>query len=453
MVALILCAGALALCYVAGRRSLEAGLAAVVAVGYFYGIVRANVPSSLSYFIFDAGVLGLYAAQLLRPIPAADRARIQPLVPWLVVLIGWPAILLLVPLQDPMVQLVGFRAHVFLLPFLYFGARLHRDQIKRLVLWFAVLNLVAFGFAVAEFFLGVERFYPRNAATELIYRSRDVQTGGFAGAFRIPATFGNAQLYGASMVMTLPLLLGLLFQTLATSLRERMLLTMAVFASMLGVFFSASRLTFLILAVLLIATVLSGKLRLGGRVAAVALVGGVIWVVSQQERLFQRLTTLSLDAFIERLSWSVNDSLIDFMFRFPLGNGLGGGGSNIPHFLAHLVREGPAIENHYGTILLELGVPGLFLWFCFIGWVLTRRTTPRSDRWHFGRRLLWIAVAAYFAQSVIGVGLVSAVPFSVLFLIAVGWLVVRQPSPVSPGARPSEVAVERPAPALGAAVP
>lgn len=438
MIALGLCGAALLLCYFAGKRSLEMGLAAVIGVGYFYGIVRANVPSTFSYFIFDAGVLGLYAAQLLQPLSPADRVRIQALKPWLFALIAWPSLLLLLPIQDPVVQLVGLRAHVFLLPFLFLGARLHPFQIHRLALWLAGLNLVAFGFAVAEFTLGVDRFYPRNAATDLIYRSRDVQTGGLAGAFRIPAIFGNAHLYGATMVITLPFLLGLWLQRRAASFGERALMTAAVFASILGVFFSASRSNFLVLSGLLFATMLSGKLKLGGRVAAVGLVGGVVWVVSQQERLFQRLTMLSLDRFVERISWSINESLITFMFGMPLGNGLGGGGTNMPHFLAHLVRDVRAIENHYGTLLLELGIPGLFLWLVFILWALTRRTTPRDHPWFFARRLLWLVIAAYFAQALIGIGLMSAIPFSALLLLALGWIVV-PPAPepdVAPSSAP-----------------
>ena len=52
------------LCYVAARRSLVGGLITTVAIGYLFGITRANLPDTSSYFIFDSGVLGLYAAQL-----------------------------------------------------------------------------------------------------------------------------------------------------------------------------------------------------------------------------------------------------------------------------------------------------------------------------------------------------------------------------------------------------
>src|SRR5687768_305238 len=125
MLALLLCGIAFVGAYVAGRRSLVAGIGAVLTAGYFYGITRANVTSTLSHFIFDAAVMGLYLTQLLKPFPPEDLARTRQLRHWTVLLIGWPLLMLLVPLQDPMVQLVGLRANVFFVPFLLLGARLH----------------------------------------------------------------------------------------------------------------------------------------------------------------------------------------------------------------------------------------------------------------------------------------------------------------------------------------
>jgi len=430
LVALVLCGVAFTICYLAGRRSLVAGLVAVIGVGYMYGIVRANVPSAFSHFIFDAGVVALYATQLLRPFTTEERERLQPLMPWMALLVGWPALLLLIPLQDPMVQAVGLRAHIFLLPFLVLGARLGRGEMKRLVLWLGVLNLVVFGFAVAEFVLGVEKFYPRNEVTALIYRSRDIEVAGtLGGAFRIPATFGNASLYGSAMVMTLPLLLGLWVQKSEVSRSQRLFLAVAIAVSALGVFLAAARMNMLVLLVLVLVTMLSGHLGAAGRVAWVGLIGVVAWVISLEERLFQRILTLTPDTLIERLSWSVNRALIDYTFSYPFGNGLGGGGSSMPHFLQHLIRNPVGIENQYATILLEQGIIGVFLWIAFIAWALTRRTTPRGDGWLLGRRLLWFAIGGYFAQGLIGIGLLTAVPFSALFLMGLGWIVVRQPAP------------------------
>jgi hypothetical protein len=425
VVALILCVAAFLLSLAAGRRSLVAGLASVVGVGYFYGILRANVPSTFSHFIFDAAVLGLYGTQLLRPLSAADRLRVRRLTPWMALLIGWPVLLLLIPNQDPMVRMVGLRASIFLLPFLLLGARLHRDEMERLTLWVAGLNLVSFAFGVAEFFGGVELFYPRNEVTLLIYRSNDVHTGDMLGAYRIPATFANSASYAGAMVISVPFLLGLWTQVHKRSWQHH-LLTAALAATVLGVFMAASRSNFLVLAVLLAISTLGGRLGAAGMAAWAVLLTGLGWAVTTNERLFNRFMSLSFDTFAERLSWSVNQGLVDLLFRYPLGNGLGGGGSSMPYFLQPLIRNPIVVENQYGAILVEQGIPGLALWLAFLVWVFTRRTAPPGDPWRMGRRLAWYACGGYFALGLIGVGTLTTVPFTVVLLLLMGWLSVPQ---------------------------
>ena len=68
---------------------------------------------------------------------------------------------------------------------------------------------MAFGLASAEYLLGLERFFPRNAVTELIYISKDLVGH---TQYRIPASFPNAHAYGGTMVMGLPLLIGAVIQ-------------------------------------------------------------------------------------------------------------------------------------------------------------------------------------------------------------------------------------------------
>lgn len=76
---LLLCLLSFGLCYWAGRRSLPSGLIAALGVGYGYGIMRANVPETFSHFIFDAGVVGLYATQLFRKLTAAQLDKVSRL--------------------------------------------------------------------------------------------------------------------------------------------------------------------------------------------------------------------------------------------------------------------------------------------------------------------------------------------------------------------------------------
>src|SRR5215213_3089519 len=171
MLSVVLCLFAFMFAYAAGRRSLAAGLATVFTVGYFYGILRANVPEPFSHFIFDAAVVGLYVTQLWRKQHPDERQSQALLRLWVGLLVAWPLLLFFVPVQSYPVQFVGLRGNVFLLPFLLLGGRLRDEEVYRLALWLGVLNLLAAAFAGAEFFMGVERFYPRNEVTDLIYRS------------------------------------------------------------------------------------------------------------------------------------------------------------------------------------------------------------------------------------------------------------------------------------------
>jgi len=186
--------------------SVVAGLGVVLTAGYFYGIVRANVLDTFSHFIFDAAVLGFFVSYFssggLKTILDPHQQTLQR---WTSFLIGWAVLMFLVPRQEYLIQVVGLRGNAFLLPFLLVGGRLTRDDANGVALWLAVLNHVAFAFALAEYVLGVPAFFPENAVTDIIYRSHDV-----AGhtAMRIPACFSNAHSYGGTMIITLPWLLG-----------------------------------------------------------------------------------------------------------------------------------------------------------------------------------------------------------------------------------------------------
>ena len=57
---------AFAVVLLATFRSLGWGLLAVVAVGYFSGVIRANYLGVFTTFMFDAAVLGLYVGYFIR---------------------------------------------------------------------------------------------------------------------------------------------------------------------------------------------------------------------------------------------------------------------------------------------------------------------------------------------------------------------------------------------------
>jgi len=188
MIAILICVAAFVSVFIAGRRSLSAGTGLALAFGYMYGVIRANFPQPASHFIFDAAALGLYMAIFARPKTPLERRRIRKVAPWVVVLFAWPAFLALLPIHDPLIQLVGLRGIVFFLPFVILGAMFDDLELRKLAFWIGALNVVAFAFASGEYVLGVPAFFPRNAATEIIYISKDVAN---YSAFRIPATFVN----------------------------------------------------------------------------------------------------------------------------------------------------------------------------------------------------------------------------------------------------------------------
>jgi hypothetical protein len=420
--AFYLCIISFIVCYMVGRRSLVNGLVAVLGVGYAYGITRANLPETYSHFIFDSAVVGLYAAQLFRQLNPLEQFKVSALKPWLEFLIVWPLLLFLIPIQDMMIQFVGLRGNIFLLPFILLGARLGADERYRLALWIAGLNLLAFAFAGAEYFFGLERFFPQNSVTELLYLSKDLV--GYS-QYRIPSTFPTAHAYGGTMVMGLPLLIGAVVQKHKAGFHLN-LLVLGIAVALLGVLMSATRTHSLVAAVLIVVATFSLRSRVGYALGWLILLGGIGWVVSGEQRLQRFMELSNTESVVERISWSVNMNFFEIAAQYPFGNGLGGGGTSIPYFLRGRIVNPVMMENEYARIMLEQGILGLLIWIMFIIWLLTRRNSNLHDSWYLGRRLAWVACAVYFAIALTGTGLLTAIPQSSLFLLLVGWVGARQ---------------------------
>ena len=384
MTSIALCVLSFVVCFKAAKRSLILGICMVLGVGYVYGVVRANLPDGFSHVFFDAGVLGLYAAQLWRPQPHWQSMRSEELRNWIFILMAWPVLLFFSLRQDPLIQVVGLRGNIFLIPFILLGARLTGDDIYKLALWLSVLNLAAGVLAGIEFVVGVEPFFPKNAVTDIIYRSKDLAD---YTAYRIPSSFSSAHAYAGTMVMTIAIIAGAWVQPHYGKWQAR-LMGAALLMSMLGVFMSATRVNALILFALVMTTVFSGRIPGAYRFRYLIVLAAVGYVVAGEERL-QRFTTLQDPEFLsERLVGSVNLTFFELAGKYPLGNGLGGGGTSVPHFLQARIRNVVTMENEYARILLELGLPGLVMWGLFIGWVFTRGNIRRTDMFYFGRRLV-----------------------------------------------------------------
>jgi hypothetical protein len=420
MTALIFCIVSFILVFVCGKRSLGAGIVALLTVGYSYGIVRANFPQNASHLIFDLGMIGLYAAAFAKPVRGAARFRSGVLRPWLAALIVWPVLLFFVPKQDWLIQVVGLRGAVFFLPLLLIGARLEEKDFRVIALGLAVLNIAEFGIGLWQFFYGIQQFFPRSAVTELIYRSNDLP----GRAYRIPATFVSSAGYGNMMAFSIPFLFGAWAAPSIRFARKR-LLEIGAIAAGIGVFLSASRTSAIMAAVYLLGVLVSVHLKASHRAATVMLFVVLAWVVAKDARL-QRFTTLSDSAYVaKRIQGSVNSTFTEAVLKYPMGNGLGGGGTSIPYFLKDRLDNPVLIENEYARILLEEGLPGLFLWVALILWLLVVTWPGKTSQDRLGRLLLWCAIAFSFVAAPLGTGLLTAIPMTTVLMVGGGWLIGR----------------------------
>jgi hypothetical protein len=96
------------------------------------------------------------------------------------------------------------------------------------------------------------------------------------------------------------------------------------------------------------------------------------------------------------------------------------------------------MESEYARMALELGLPGLALWLLFIAWVLTRTPGRVRDSWLLGRRMAFATTTMTFASGLIGIGMLTSVPQTILMLLSIGWFTVAK--------RPAHVLAERRAP-------
>ena len=116
----------------------------------------------------------------------------------------------------------------------------------------------------------------------------------------------------------------------------------------------------------------------------------------------------------------------------PLVFSIGGGGTSIPYFLASRVNRPVSAENEYARILLEQGVVGLLLWLGFGVWFVTNRTTFVKDEWFTGRRMGWYLCAITLLSSSLGLGMLTSIPNSFLFLLTLGWVAVKPQKEAQP---------------------
>ena len=230
------------------------------------------------------------------------------------------------------------------------------------------------------------------------------------------------------MIGTLPYLLGLWARARVNW--QRIWAIGGVSAAFLGVLLSATRLNFVLALVIIAASLVTNRMSNRSRLVFVLLIAALGVAALRNER-FQRFKSLSdTEAVSERLAGSVNKSFLEILFEYPMGNGLGGGGTSIPYFLQGQVRNPIGMENQYAMILSEQGIIGLLLWLGFAGWYFTRiQVAFAKGPWATGRRVVWCLAAFGLATSWFGVGMLTAIPSTVISILGMGWTAVRMEDP------------------------
>lgn len=415
MTAVMVCVAAFCVTFAARSYSRSAGLIALLFFGYLYGILRANILMTGSHFIFDSAALAMYIGELRSSsLSPAQLVRENRLRDWVVALAMIPSLLLLLPKQEPLVQLVGYRSAVMFLPFILIGARLGREELRQLAIGIACLNLMAFAVAMFEYVNGIAMLYPVSPVTSIIYKS----TLANASFYRIPATFSSSASYGGTMVYSLPLI-GLAISGRYVRGTAYLICLAGLAAAIVGVFLSASRSTALLAMVAIIALIAEN--RRAPRVVLVLLTAivAVGFLVANQPRL-QRFLSLSDTKYVSlRFAGSMNVSIVDVVTRYPLGNGLGAGGTSLPYFLENRVRDPVSVENEYGRLTLEQGVLGVSVWIGFVLWVLI---PSRGKARTAGNLTMRFLIAAVFCIGVTGTGFLSTIPGTVFLFLMMGSL-------------------------------
>jgi hypothetical protein len=416
-VGLALCLLSFISAFLVGRRRLGHGLGLVLAIGCVYGWLRANLLDGFTHFTFDMALTGFYVSTLprLRPMRGWSGSYVSI---WIILLIGWPLMMVLISpfLNAPhlFVQVAGLRNAILFAPLVLIGSALSREAWREFCLWAEWCVVLVSCFTLAEWLFGLEVVYPLNEATLLIYVSRDI-TGGY---YRLPSSFVSSHAYGGTMLALLPLFLG----RLEEQSRRRLLTALAGALVALGVFACGARLPVVLFGLVVGVMLLQQRHGLMASLFLIVMMAVIGYSVSQSERLRRFESLGDTEMVASRISQSVNMSFWEILTEYPMGRGLGSAaGTSVPFFLAEYSKPPVGIENEFARLLLEEGLPGLLGWTGFVVWVLGRSAVGlrrRSSR----AAGMWIFCAGTWASGLIGVGILAAIPTTMLLMLYLGEL-------------------------------
>jgi hypothetical protein len=90
----------------------------------------------------------------------------------------------------------------------------------------------------------------------------------------------------------------------------------------------------------------------------------------------------------------------------------------------------------------------LAAWICFVLWIFTRPRARSGDPWFLGLRLAWFASLSFLSMGIIGIGLFTSIPSTIVFLMLLGWIATYHT-----GEADARVLAFRPAAALPLRIP
>jgi hypothetical protein len=406
------------------RRSLGHGLGLVLAIGCVYGWLRAVLLDGFTHFTFDMALAGLYLSIL---------PRLKPIRGWggsfvsigTLLLIGWPLVVILISpfLKAPhvFIQVAGLRNAILFAPLVLIGMALSREDLRQFSLWAEWCVVLVSCFTLAEWLFGLEIAYPLNEATLLIYVSHDI-TGGY---YRLPSSFVSSHVYGGTMIALLPLFLG----RLEEQPRRRLLTAVACALVALGVFACGARLPVVLLGLIVGGMLLQLRHGIVASLFLIVMMVVVGYSVSQSERLRRFESLGDTEMVASRISQSVNMSFWEILSDHPMGRGLGSAaGTSVPFFLVEYSKPPVGIENEFARLLLEEGLPGLLGWAGFVVLVLGRSAVGLRRR--SSRAVgMWIFCAGTWVSGLIGVGILAAIPTTMLLMLYLGELSREAPRP------------------------
>jgi hypothetical protein len=416
---IVLCVLAFLSCFLVTLVGRVYGLVAMIVWGYFFGILKAHYNASFGLFIFDFATIGFYLGIISKFPPLILRQRYSRVKMWVTLLIAWPVFMAVIPMQHYIVQIVGLRGNVFWIPMILAGCLLEGKDKTILAYSLACMNVVAFGFALAEFFIGVDAFVPDNEVTQIVHLSADM----VGGAKRIPSTFANAHSYALFMVATIPWILGEIVGQWRLSFSKMTGMTILLpgfVCALLGIFIAGPRQPVVCLGLVIALAVMTGRINTG--LILIGLVGGLVvaYFVAQEERM-QRFTQLQdFEMVQKRIGMSVNMSFLEVLLDYPMGNGIGAGGTSLPGFAQGLVERSIVLENEYSRILLEQGLPGFFIFLAFLFWFILNKVA-KDDPEYMTKSLIWIHSIVTISTAFIGLGMMSTIPASATLMLGIGY--------------------------------